>query len=403
MTEWPEFSREFVLLATCCRWPVDRDRVRAVAAGPIDWGAFVRIAHRHRVLAMTHHAASLAGLPMPADVTESLTSAAREIAWQNLAYARESVRLRDVFESAGIPILFLKGVVLAQAAYGTLTLKQGRDIDVVVRAADVPSAVRIMEAEGFASADSARRLSPAQIGALVSYGSQIEFTRNGGRIRVELHWHLAGNPHLLRGLDPFVRPMTVLVPGVGTLRTLPPDDLFAYLCVHGAGHFWSRLKWLADLDAGLAGMDGPGLERLYRHAERLGAGRCAGQALLLCHRLLGRVPPPALVHALAADRHVTRLVTTAVFRMNGADPSPGKPGHTMRTLRNMAEPFRLGRGLRFFVTQTRILLIGTADAIHWPLPPALAFLYPLLRGPLWLWRQAVRFRSAQPIETPHRR
>ena len=66
MTEWPEFSKEFVLLAACCRWPVDRDRVRAVAAGPIDWGAFVRIAHRHRVLAMTHHAASLAGLPMPA-------------------------------------------------------------------------------------------------------------------------------------------------------------------------------------------------------------------------------------------------------------------------------------------------------------------------------------------------
>jgi hypothetical protein len=75
----------------------------------------------------------------------------------------------------------------------------------------------------------------------------------------------------------------------------------------------------------------------------------------------------------------------------------------MRTLRNMVEPFRLGRGPRFFVTQTRILLIGTADAIHWPLPPALAFLYPLLRVPLWLWRQAVRFRSAQPIETPHRR
>ena len=89
--------------------------------------------------------------------------------------------------------------------------------------------------------------------------------------------------------------------------------------------------------------------------------------------------------------------------MNGADPSPGKPGHTMRTLRNMAEPFRLGRGLRFFVTQTRILLIGTADAIHWPLPPALAFLYPLLRVPFWLRRQMGRLRRERPIAAPQRR
>jgi hypothetical protein len=46
---------------------------------------------------------------------------------------------------------------------------------------------------------------------------------------------------------------------------------------------------------------------------------------------------------------------------------------------------------------------GTADAIHRPLPPAVAFLYPLLRVPLWPWRQAALLRSARPIEAPQRR
>ena len=403
MTAWPEFSREFTLVAACCRWPLDRAAVRAAAAGPVDWSGVVRLAERHRVLAMTHSAVSHLALPMPAEMAASSARESREIAWRNLAHARECVRLQALFGSAGIPVSFLKGVVLAQAVYGTLGFKQGRDIDAVVRPGDVASAVRLMEAEGYVPDEPAQRLGAAQIGALVAYGSQMEFSRDGGRVRVELHWRVAANPYLLRGLDPFAAPATVALPGVGALRTLPPDDLFAYLCVHGASHAWSRLKWLADLDAGLAATDAAGLERLYRHAARLGAGLCAGQALLLCHLLLGRKLPPALHGALAADRRVMRLVATAVRRLSEGDPAAAKAGNPMRTLRNLVEPFRLGRGPHFLAAQTRSLLIGKADAIRWPLPLALAFLYPLLRVPFWLWRQMGRLRRERPIAAPQRR
>jgi hypothetical protein len=33
---------------------------------------------------------------------------------------------------------------------------------------------------------------------------------------------------------------------------LGEDDPVAYLCMHGALHWWSRLKWLADVNALIA-------------------------------------------------------------------------------------------------------------------------------------------------------
>lgn len=46
------------------------------------------------------------------------------------------------------------------------------------------------------------------------------------------------------------------------LRTLGDEDLFAYLCIHGALHWWNRLKWLADVNAMLASTPKGGVSRL---------------------------------------------------------------------------------------------------------------------------------------------
>ena len=85
-----------------------------------------------------------------------------------------------------------------------------------------------------------------------------------------------------------------VVPLTGTtgLRTLGEEDLFTYLCMHGALHWWNQLKWLADIGALLAAARDGAAGRLYRAAENRGAGRAAAQAMLLCQRLLG-VPLPA--------------------------------------------------------------------------------------------------------------
>ena len=57
-------------------------------------------------------------------------------------------------------------------------------------------------------------------------------------------------------------------------------------------------------------------------------------------------------------------------------------------IRELRYQFLLGRGLRFYVAQIRLVLIGPADIVRLPLPRPLHFIYPLVRLPLWLWRRA---------------
>src|SRR5690606_18055592 len=107
-----------------------------------------------------------------------------------------------------------------------------------------------------------------------------------------------------------------LTPGAA-VWTLAPEAAFLYLCLHGAQHAWSRLKWLADVAALVAKLDEAELTRRYAAARARGLHRAMGQALLLAERLFG-VPAPAAVREDAArDAALRWLVDVAVRCMTG--------------------------------------------------------------------------------------
>ena len=112
------------------------------------------------------------------------------------------------------------------------------------------------------------------------------FVHQATGLRIELHWRLFLNPHAMAETSIMAASRVVPLAGAEGLRTLGEEDLFAYLCMHGALHWWNRLKWLADVNALLASTPQDGVERLVRAAEARGAGRAAAQALLLCRNLL---------------------------------------------------------------------------------------------------------------------
>ena len=383
------FPDEFALVAACCRWPPTAEvvaDVQRLAASALDWRLVLRIAERHRVVGLVHHALHSADVPCPERAQATLARTSTAIARQNLALAMETLRLQRHFDGLGIPFVALKGASLAQRAYGTTAFKHGRDIDILVPPSHAFAALRLLEADGYGLVDPARALTDAQRHAYIARGYQMELCDARRGTRVELHWRLSENPHLLAGIDPFADGQWVPLAG-GALRTLNAADLFAYLCVHGANHFWFRLKWLADLNALLGLIDDAGLCALYAHAQAHGAGLCAAQALLLCERVLGRRLPAGLRQLLVRDRGVRRLVALALGNMLGGDPSAAPVRDATRQAAEMRWRFLLGRGRRFLLAQCAIAVTAPADVLRWPLPPALRFVYPLVRLPSWVMRR----------------
>ena len=384
---------EFLLAAACCRWPASEARngaVRNAAAAVTDWNHFLWLVGRQRVSGLVHDALLPAGIDLPSATAEKLAAWAKRIARRNSVLAAETVRLQRALKTADIPVLVLKGVALAQLAYGSLGAKHARDIDLLVPPERAETAMQLLEREGYVLSSPAKQLSDRQRHSVVRYAREVELVHSDSHLIVELQWRAMDNPLLLRDVDAHSAAQSVTLSDGATVQTLRQEDLFAYLCVHGAHHAWSRLKWLADVNALVA--NGADVGCLYRHAQRIGAGLCAGQGLLLCRRLFALNLPEALVDELRANQRVKKLMAIALDAMAAPRAETEADGGIAGVTRIVRTQFLLGQGWAFYAAQIRAAAAGPADVIRFPLPLPLHFLYPLLRLPLWLWRRSISAR-----------
>jgi hypothetical protein len=370
--------REFELVAACCRWPPSPERSQALlaAAAQADWDLVARIAERHRVEGLVWNALRESGAAFPAEVGERLRAAADRIARQNLLLAAESLRLTGLLERAQVRHLFVKGITLGVLVYGSIGPKMGWDIDLLVSPDSVEPAAAALEEAGY------RLLLPGgpkgreRLGVWHRHWKESVWITPGSRMTVELHSRLTDNPLLLPGIGLDSPTRQVEVAKGRYLATLCNDELFAYLCVHGASSAWFRLKWIADVGALLGGCPPEEIDRLYRRSQEMGAGRAAAQALLLCERLLATPVPPALAAELRSDAVNRWLLAIALRKLAGRTLTAELDERLLGTGTLHLMQFALRRGLRFKYAELRRRLINPADRVAVPLPRALWFLYP---------------------------
>lgn len=391
--------REFFIVAACCRWPASEARdaiVGAASSGDVDWPLALRIIARHRVWGRARASLAQASVTPPAPFEANLAASVFSMTRRNLALASETAGLCEAFQKARIDALFVKGATLEAMIYGDFTLKHSLDIDILVSSQMVEEARALLEQRGYALFPPLPSMKKAQLELLIASSREWEFRHRANGLVVELHWRLAYNECLIAGLDLSSPRQGAMVGGV-FVPTLRREELFVYLCVHGAQHSWSRLKWLADVVALLA-HDGADIERLYRAAETAGAARCAGQMLLLCETLLGLELPVSLSQRLHGSVAAALLEALALEAMlaGGAATEPHRGPR--RQISVFFTLLLLGQGENFLAREITRYMIAPADVAAFPLPPRLAWLYIALRAPLWalrLFRRLTR-RTSQP-------
>jgi hypothetical protein len=382
-------SAEFRLAAACCIRPPGETRdaaVRAAASASIDWPAFRAMVERQRIQGLAREALRAADIAMPEAIAATLNEIAIDTARGALQLASEALTLQEALDAASIPALFIKGSSLAMLAYGNLAIKHAWDIDLLVLPQDVARACAVFERAGYARILPPATLKHDRFVAWLEFAREAIFYHPARGTSVELHWRLSDNAAQLDHVTAASPSQSVVIAGGRTLRTLRDEDLFAYLCLHGAHHAWARLKWLADLSAWLVAKGPAETERLYRHAQSNGVGRGAAQALLLCHALFGLDVPAPLLAEMQSDRAIRWLVTIAYEAMAGrAGQSLEQP---LGSFKIEASHFLLASGLRYWLQELRSKSIGWTDFQRFALPRPLYFLYPVLRGPSWAWRKA---------------
>jgi hypothetical protein len=378
-------SPEFQLAAACAMWPPSNSRteaIRGAAAGLLDWRRFLRVARRHQVIGLVHEGLTRVRPDVPPQTAREIGALAATLMRENLAMAHESLRIQRLFDDADLPVLFVKGAALAVLAFGNLGLRNGQDIDLLVPHEATPAALALLSRAGYRRFDPRPDIADAQW-----LRKDLGFVHQTTGLQIELHWRLFLNPHVMAEASTIAASRVVPLTGTTGLRTLDEQDLFAYLCMHGALHSWNRLKWLADINALLAASsEGGGIERLVGAAEIKGTGRAATQALLLCRRLFQTPLPPRLLATFDKGLTMRWLETTALRAMTAGQGERDPHDAPFGTTRGSVSTFFLSRSWRYRLAELRIHLINQTDALTLPLPRRLRFLYPILRLPLWVWR-----------------
>jgi hypothetical protein len=382
----PSASSEFLLVAACSVWPPTDRRaatIRTLAASNLDWNRVVQTVTRHRVAGLAHEGLSYAGSAVPFEVTSAIGAQAQALVRQNLASAAETLNLQGLFADADLPAVFFKGISLAMLAYGNLALRHGRDIDILATPATLAQSAALLERAGYRRYQPPPEFNFSHLQMWIRRCKELGYIHPEKGIEIELHSRLFDNPRMSVGLSVTDRPQTVALGDGAEVRTFGDDDLFAYLCAHGATHCWFRLKWLADIAALLAWQPG-GVERLYQAAKARGLGRCAAQAILLCHRLLWTVVPDQLIATLRKDAFVRRLEAMALTAITADLELTKQP---FGTIRKNLSLFVLRQEWRYRLAEVEAQLISPVDILTLPLPQSLRSLYPVLRLPLWLARR----------------
>jgi hypothetical protein len=231
--------------------------VRAVAAlglpstlqpptEPVDatrWRVVLGVVTRRRLIGSLARAIDDGEWPATAEQRDQALRAQRRLCSRDLLLERELVRTFDLLTECGIPTLVLKGPALARLVYRSPDVRSFRDIDLLVRSTDLPSAVAALERRG------ARRHYPEpRPGYDVRFSKGVSLTTTGGW-EIDLHRSLAlGAFGLLIDPSPlWVDPSAIEIAG----RSMPCpgiSGLAAHACVHAVlGEAWPPLENLRDV------------------------------------------------------------------------------------------------------------------------------------------------------------
>ncbi|MCI0580813.1 MAG: nucleotidyltransferase family protein [Chloroflexi bacterium] len=284
--------------------PEAAGQVAALLRQPLDWENVLRLATAHGARPLLYRAlrqASSESVPpaVMAGLQEHTTNTIR----RNLFLTGELVKLVSLLESHDIPAVPVKGPVLAETLYGSLALREIGDLDILIHQADRSPLKKLLLAHGY----------ECQYDAHYGY----KFVPRDRRVLIEVHWNAAGygGPWLrkvwqrtaLFELDR-LWPRLVIVPFAGRrVRNLAPEDLLLVLCVHGAKHRWSLLRWIGDVAALLAVHPALYWDELLDQARQPGLDRMLFLGLRLAQGLLGAELPRSIYLAIESDDQVEQL------------------------------------------------------------------------------------------------
>ena len=352
--------------------PEAQDKARYLLGRGPSWQVIQSQAQAHDVLPLLYWSLQrLDFVGVPVEVRTEMEKAYRSNALWNTLFTRELAQVLRLLGEAGVPVIPLKGVALADSLYGDIASRVCADIDILVPRPMVPRALNLLLARGYNAEFTEQFFFDLLLRSHIEYA----LARDDRQVRylLELHWGILWGGSLDNGpveeLWTEASPKTFF--GVPAY-TLSPEWELLFLAVHAARHQWQGLKWLVDIHE-LCFRGEIDWEKVEEKAKRWGWEEAVRLTFGACHALFD-TPLPANLFLGALPPWLKLFPATAAASWSDAF-------FATRLLRRPSEKLR--HLARVFLVPT----LAERRLLH--LPSFLGFLYYLLRplrlGCKWSW------------------
>jgi hypothetical protein len=345
-------------------------RIADILQRDVDWQAFLLEAIDHRVLPLTWRTLSqhFAGAVPPAIANEASQSCAA-IVRRNLFLTAKLGEIVGKLSSDGIRVLAYKGPTSAIQSYGSLSLRQFGDLDLLVDKAEYPRARELLEAYGY---------------CLVSdWGWECSLDDASQTVRVDLHRNVTPNSFPVR-LDfdrlwerrEYAHVLNRQIP------TLCAEDALVILSIQLAKDSWGegqlRLSKVCDIAELIRSQRDLNWGLVESTSRELGCRRMLDVGLGVTARLLGPMPASVPIdRTVSVGRARLEGHTIAkLFEARGSTSIGLMPSNQFRfgireRFREKLYPYVLNFSMRLKPNERDFALLR--------LPASLRYLYYLLR------------------------
>lgn len=218
----------------------------------INWEELLRLAARHKVRPLLYKGINKWAhkLSVPEEVMAKLKAWSFYFTTKNLNNTKGLTQLVQLLRQQKIEVIPLKGVVLANLAYGDLGARESSDIDLLIQTKDYPTLKEILHAHSYVSQEM-----PEQIEQIyIKYNCEQKFELFQGEqqiYNVDVHWLIGSKMQQLDKNFNDIIPFSSLASLFGTkVNLLNPEGLILTTCLHHGGkERWQFLKNNCDLAA----------------------------------------------------------------------------------------------------------------------------------------------------------
>ena len=264
----------------------------------LDWDYFDKLVSQHRIQPLLIRGLRTLGGECPQELAKYRSQQGCFMK-QSMDRIQALAAINTAFRAAGIPMLTMKGPMLAMELYGDPSLRTSRDLDLMVDEETLDRAGETLTAMGYELEVKCYTATPLRQKFYRLIDQEKHLVYNKGDICVELHWQsdyqrqqsfpelwarreerqLMGHPIALMG----------------------EEDRYPALIIHAAEHGFLRLRWLLDLYE-LQRKPGFSWERLYALMDAQGLGCVLLETMLVMYRL----DLPGLTDVVCGHFNLTR-------------------------------------------------------------------------------------------------